>query len=156
MDFVSLTALNWFQVIADGRVKEIDPAHSLLQDETGLLTKQLCLLTESEQTRLTELAQDKYNNKPYVPPAQCLGGEVPLSKGGPNPKNFLPSFQTNRISSVLSNFSGSRFSTNRFWQTVVWITNGSGLHFAFGDLDLKQGWFSTIQVPSSVSNNKTV
>ena len=100
-------------MLNDGRVKEFDSGHTLMQDKNGLFYKAVHQLPANEIAALKRLAKDKHENKPYIAPPQSPGGDV----GAITPQgggNFLPSFHSNRMSGVLNNLAGNRFSTNRF------------------------------------------
>ena len=101
-------------MLHEGKVKEFDSAHSLLQNKNSLLSNVAHQLPANELAMLKRLAQDKHNNKPYVAPAHALGGVEVGAINTHNPTKFLPSFQSNRLSGVLTNLTGNRFSTNRF------------------------------------------
>lgn len=98
-------------------MREFDSAHMLLQNKNGYVYQLWQAMDMVEQEQLGKLAQEKFEDKPYQAPPQSLGGMMAPSAAlitAHNARNFLPSFQTNRISGVLSHFTGNRFSTNRF------------------------------------------
>ena len=104
----------YFQILEEGKLKEIDPAHVLLSKENNHLDKYVKHLSENELLELKSRAKAKFEDKPYIAPPQSLGGDVgvPLSSRGQN--KFLPSFHNNRLSGALSGITANRFSTNRF------------------------------------------
>ena len=95
-------------------MKEFDSAHTLLQDKNGLFYNAAHQLPANELAILKRLAQDKHENKPYEAPVHSLGGLEIGAINTHNPSNFLPSFHSNRLTGVLTNLTGNRFSTNRF------------------------------------------
>ncbi len=103
------------QVLRDGKVKEFDAAHLLLQDGSGFFHTAAHQLPLNELEVLKRLALDKHENKPYEAPAHSLGGIHMGPIGAHNPTTkFLPTFHSNRLSGVLTNLTGNRYSTNRF------------------------------------------
>ena len=96
-------------------MKDFDPAHILLKKENTHLGPYLSTISNNELQEITQIAQQKYDNKPYEAPPQSLGGDVsvPLTGRGQNNK-FLPSFPNNRLSGALTGLNANRYSTNRF------------------------------------------
>ena len=100
-------------MLHEGKVKEFDSA-TLLQNKNGFLYNAAHQLPANELAMLKRLAQDKHDNKPYMAPAHALGGVEVGAINTHNTAKFLPSFHSNRLSGVLTNLTGNRFSTNRF------------------------------------------
>jgi hypothetical protein len=105
-------------VVADGRVQEVDPAFTLLQNTDSRFCQQVAALGEAEDVRLRQIAKDKFDNKPYVAPLINPADfeDDPGSRSEPRyPSNMaaLPTFHSSRLVGVLSQLPTNRFSTNR-------------------------------------------
>ncbi|XP_064637687.1 ATP-binding cassette sub-family C member 4-like isoform X2 [Lineus longissimus] len=96
-------------IMDNGRVLEYDPPHILLQNPLGIFKQMFSELSAKDAILLREMAQYKFENKPYVPPPmdeRTLHPESDKAFSRPS-RNFLPAFQTSRLTSVLSNLTPS-------------------------------------------------
>ncbi|XP_064609723.1 ATP-binding cassette sub-family C member 4-like [Liolophura sinensis] len=110
--------LDRVMVVSGGRVQECDPPHVLFQDKTSFFYKMCEELGEAELNRLQCVAQEKYENKPYVsPPINPSDLEDPTqvspSSASPINLNVLPSFHSSRLVGVLNQLPTNKFSTER-------------------------------------------
>ena len=105
-----------FQVLHDGKIREFDPPHVLLENTKSLFRKMVTSLPEAQAAIFKRIARDKHENKPYKAPPQSLAGEgLTMTYGASKNKAFLPSFQNNRIHSVLHNFHSNHVVLNKYW-----------------------------------------
>lgn len=115
--FIFAVNVCW-QVVSGGRVQECDPPHLLLQDTTSFFYKMCEELGKEELKRLKCVAQEKFENKPYVsPPINPLDlgdpAQMSASSASPINLNVLPSFHSSRLVGVLNQLPTNKFSTER-------------------------------------------
>ena len=76
--------IHLFQIIDDGKIKEFDPAHILLQNSESILSKMCDTLDEQEREVVKCLAIDKHEKDPYVEPLRAPSIELGLPSGMKN------------------------------------------------------------------------
>ena len=110
-------------MLHDGKIREFDPPHVLLENPKSLFSKMVHSLPEPQAALFKRIARDKHEHAPYKAPPQSLGGDGLMMPqygggggggGGNKNKAFLPSFQNSRLNSVLHNFSSTNFVLNKY------------------------------------------
>ncbi|XP_013385464.1 multidrug resistance-associated protein 4 [Lingula anatina] len=103
-------------VLETGRINEFDTPYELLQNQNGAFYK-MSLESGEDFKTLLQIAQHKFENKPYRSPSleTILSTEVNMNfSSAPvrSPNNFLPAFQTLRLTRTINHLStgGNRFS----------------------------------------------
>lgn len=107
-------------VLDNGRIKEFDPPHLLLQNEKSVLNQLVKQRGTLEANLLREIARHKYENRPYVPPFSADGGEteglgVPSGGGGgvKSAGYYIPSFQSLRLTAAFNHLTSHK-EANKF------------------------------------------
>ncbi|XP_067664014.1 ATP-binding cassette sub-family C member 4-like isoform X1 [Haliotis asinina] len=105
-------------VISEGKIQEVESPHILLQNRNSKFFRLTDELGMFELHRLKKLAQDKYENKPYIAPNINPedfeeGASSRNQLRHPNNLNVLPTFHSSRLVGVLNQLPTNKFSTNR-------------------------------------------
>ncbi|XP_067949778.1 ATP-binding cassette sub-family C member 4-like [Watersipora subatra] len=88
-------------VMDNGKIKELDPPHVLLQNEKGIFYNLVKQRGNQESALLREIARHKYENKPYVAPAM-KEAEMASAVPARNPGYYIPAFQSSRLTAAFN------------------------------------------------------
>ncbi|KAF6037996.1 ABCC4 [Bugula neritina] len=88
-------------VMDNGKIKELDPPHLLLQNEKGIFFNLVKQRGTQEAMLLREIARHKYENKPYVAPTM-KEAEMMQTAPARNPGYYIPAFQSSRLTAAFN------------------------------------------------------